>query len=74
VPFKVVIDEAIELACRHGTDASGRFVNGYSVHRTRVGGAWRIRTAWNARGRRRVRPGRTTPIRRPARPAADRVL
>lgn len=28
VPFKVVIDEAIELARRYGTDASGRFVNG----------------------------------------------
>lgn len=28
VPFKVVIDEAIELARRYGTEASGRFVNG----------------------------------------------
>lgn len=39
VPFKVVIDEAIELARRYGTDASGRFVNGVLdtvARRTRV--------------------------------------
>ncbi len=28
VPFKVVIDEAVELAKRYGTDDSGKFVNG----------------------------------------------
>jgi N utilization substance protein B len=28
VPFKVVIDEAVELAKLYGTDESGRFVNG----------------------------------------------
>lgn len=38
VPFKVVIDEAIELARRYGTDASGRFVNGVldSVYKNNV--------------------------------------
>jgi transcription antitermination protein NusB len=28
VPFKVVIDEAVEIAKRFGTDDSGKFVNG----------------------------------------------
>ncbi|MDR0306836.1 MAG: transcription antitermination factor NusB [Chitinispirillales bacterium] len=28
VPFKVVIDEAVEIAKTYGTDASGKFVNG----------------------------------------------
>ena len=28
VPFKVVIDEAVELAKEYGTDDSGKFVNG----------------------------------------------
>jgi transcription antitermination protein NusB len=28
VPFKVVIDEAVELAKMYGTDESGKFVNG----------------------------------------------
>jgi N utilization substance protein B len=28
VPFKVVIDEAVELAKQYGTDDSGKFVNG----------------------------------------------
>jgi len=28
VPFKVVIDEAVELAKTYGTDDSGKFVNG----------------------------------------------
>jgi transcription antitermination protein NusB len=28
VPYKVVIDEAVELAKQYGTDESGRFVNG----------------------------------------------
>jgi N utilization substance protein B len=37
VPLKVVIDEAIEIAKRYGTPASGRFVNGVldNVARTR---------------------------------------
>lgn len=35
VPFKVVIDEAVELAKTYGTDESGRFVNGVldSIHK-----------------------------------------
>jgi N utilization substance protein B len=35
VPFKVVIDEAVELAKRYGTDDSGKFVNGVidSIHK-----------------------------------------
>jgi transcription antitermination protein NusB len=35
VPFKVVIDEAVELAKKFGTDDSGKFVNGVidSIHR-----------------------------------------
>jgi N utilization substance protein B len=35
VPFKVVIDEAVELAKTYGTDESGRFVNGIldSIHK-----------------------------------------
>jgi len=35
VPFKVVIDEAVELAKIYGTDESGRFVNGIidSIHK-----------------------------------------
>jgi N utilization substance protein B len=28
VPFKVVIDEAVEIAKTYGTDDSGKFVNG----------------------------------------------
>jgi N utilization substance protein B len=34
VPYKVVIDEAVELAKKYGTDDSGKFVNGVidSVH------------------------------------------
>ena len=28
VPYKVVIDEAVELAKRYGTEESGAFVNG----------------------------------------------
>lgn len=37
VPFKVVIDEAVELAKTYGTDESGRFVNGIldSIHKNR---------------------------------------
>ena len=37
VPFKVVIDEAVELAKTYGTDESGRFVNGIldSIHKSR---------------------------------------
>lgn len=37
VPFKVVIDEAVELAKTFGTDESGRFVNGIldSIHKER---------------------------------------
>jgi transcription antitermination protein NusB len=36
VPFRVVIDEAVELAKTYGTDESGRFVNGIldSIHKT----------------------------------------
>ena len=35
VPFKVVIDEAVELAKQYGTDDSGKFVNGVidSIHK-----------------------------------------
>jgi len=35
VPFKVVIDEAVELAKAYGTDGSGKFVNGIidSIHK-----------------------------------------
>jgi transcription antitermination protein NusB len=35
VPFKVVIDEAVELAKRYGSDESGAFINGVldKVHR-----------------------------------------
>jgi N utilization substance protein B len=38
VPFKVVIDEAVELAKTYGTEDSGRFVNGVldSIHKGRV--------------------------------------
>jgi len=34
-PFKVVIDEAVEIAKRYGTDESGKFVNGVidSIHK-----------------------------------------
>jgi transcription antitermination protein NusB len=37
VPFKVVIDEAVELAKIYGTDDSGKFVNGIidSIHKSR---------------------------------------
>jgi transcription antitermination protein NusB len=37
VPFKVVIDEAVELAKTYGTDDSGKFVNGIldSIHKSR---------------------------------------
>ena len=37
VPFKVVIDEAVELAKAYGTDDSGKFVNGIldSIHKSR---------------------------------------
>jgi N utilization substance protein B len=37
IPFKVVIDEAVELAKIFGTDESGRFVNGIldSIHKDR---------------------------------------
>jgi len=37
VPFRVVIDEAVEIAKRYGTDDSGKFVNGVidAVHRAR---------------------------------------
>jgi transcription antitermination protein NusB len=37
VPFKVVIDEAVELAKTYGTDDSGKFVNGVldSIHKSR---------------------------------------
>jgi N utilization substance protein B len=39
VPFKVVIDEAVELAKTYGTDESGRFVNGIldSIHKAGPG-------------------------------------
>ncbi len=35
VPFRVVIDEAVELAKQYGTDDSGKFVNGVidSIHK-----------------------------------------
>jgi transcription antitermination protein NusB len=38
VPFKVVIDEAVELAKIYGTDESGGFVNGIidSIHKERT--------------------------------------
>jgi transcription antitermination protein NusB len=38
VPFKVVIDEAVELAKTYGTEESGRFVNGVldSIHKTLI--------------------------------------
>ena len=38
VPFKVVIDEAVELAKTYGTEESGRFVNGIldSIHKTLI--------------------------------------
>ena len=37
VPFRVVIDEAVELAKTYGTDESGGFVNGIldSIHKAR---------------------------------------
>jgi N utilization substance protein B len=37
VPFRVVIDEAVEIAKRYGSDDSGKFVNGVidAVHRAR---------------------------------------
>jgi N utilization substance protein B len=37
VPFRVVIDEAVELAKTYGTDDSGGFVNGIldSIHKSR---------------------------------------
>jgi N utilization substance protein B len=37
IPFKVVIDEAVELAKTYGAEDSGRFVNGVldSIHKTR---------------------------------------
>ena len=37
VPFKVVIDEAVELAKTYGAEDSGRFVNGVldSIHKAR---------------------------------------
>jgi transcription antitermination protein NusB len=37
VPFRVVIDEAVELAKSYGTDESGGFVNGIldSIHKAR---------------------------------------
>jgi len=37
VPFKVVIDEAVELAKTYGLDESGKFVNGIldSIHKER---------------------------------------
>lgn len=82
VPFKVVIDEAIELARRYGTDASGRFVNGVldSVHRTRVGGG--APAGPGGSGAEAAAPGSAPaepppspadPADHPARPAADRV-
>ncbi len=36
VPFKVVIDEAIELAKKYGTDRSAAFINGVLDHVARV--------------------------------------
>jgi N utilization substance protein B len=38
VPFRVVIDEAVELAKTYGTEESGGFVNGIldSIHKSRV--------------------------------------
>jgi len=38
VPFRVVIDEAVELAKSYGTEESGGFVNGIldSIHKTRT--------------------------------------
>ncbi len=38
VPFKVVIDEAVELAKTYGTEDSGRFVNGIldSIYKART--------------------------------------
>jgi N utilization substance protein B len=35
VPYRVVIDEAVELAKLYGTDDSGKFVNGVidSIHK-----------------------------------------
>jgi transcription antitermination protein NusB len=38
VPFRVVIDEAVELAKTYGTEGSGGFVNGIldSIHKSRV--------------------------------------
>jgi N utilization substance protein B len=35
IPFKVVIDEAVEIAKQYGTDESGKFVNGVidSIHK-----------------------------------------
>jgi transcription antitermination protein NusB len=43
VPFKVVIDEAVELAKIYGTDESGGFVNGIidSIHKERSTAAGR---------------------------------
>ena len=40
VPFKVVIDEAVELAKTYGTDEAGKFVNGIldSIHKERLKG------------------------------------
>ncbi|MBD3320979.1 MAG: transcription antitermination factor NusB [Chitinivibrionales bacterium] len=39
VPYKVVIDEAVEIAKTYGTDDSGRFVNGIldSIYTTLIG-------------------------------------
>ena len=39
VPFKVVIDEAVELAKMYGADESGKFVNGIidSIHKKLTG-------------------------------------
>lgn len=70
VPFKVVIDEAIELARRYGTDASGRFVNGVldSVHRTHTAGAAPAPASAEP-----VVPVADSPADHPARPAADRA-
>lgn len=38
VPYKVIIDEAIELAKRYGTDESGAFINGV-IDKVRKDGA-----------------------------------
>jgi len=38
IPYKVVIDEAVEIAKRYGTDDSGKFVNGIidSIHKEMI--------------------------------------